>query len=169
MKKEYVKFWPRSKYNDELNEASIKAIDFLYSNPMKPNSAIVFGLDDTLLYCEAGFIELEDRHGNEILIVPVNNEIKRIVEFAEELGYAIIIMSSRSQTYFASSKMNLRLFDVHYDEMYHNTNLEVSPEEYRQNTLEKLKTKYDIAMCVNSHKSGTCEGSFFVKLPYFTD
>lgn len=160
--KEYYRYWPESMYNNDLDKSKDIIIKYLEqcstNNENDSNSGngsdgdgdgkkpvLVVGLDDVILFGDhAGVLghhemELgEDRSGNDIFILPINVEIKEIMEAAQKLNIYVIIVTLRPKESKAASIRNLKMFEIKYDELI--------VTENKQPIFEKINSKYKIIM-----------------------
>ncbi len=161
---QYYKYWPNSLYNIDLQIAKEITINYL-KTIISENKTLVMDLYGTLLYRDPiclNEINLgNDKYGNNISIWLPNNEIILIATYAKELGFKIIILSSRSEKSREASIQNMKLFNIPYDTLIINTDQSLV---FKEIEIKKLKASYNI-VCTIGCRYTDCFEPFSVKLP----
>lgn len=126
-------------------------IDLLIKNKNKfanfPN-AIIMDVDDTLVVAtgvssNVRFIKIND---NILFLYPGISPIIQVSQVAKKLGYKVIILTARPKESFLSTKFNLDLLGVPYDEIYmNNHNKDIS---FKYNIREYLVKKYNVLFTI---------------------
>jgi predicted HAD superfamily phosphohydrolase YqeG len=121
-----------------------RGLFLLKSIPRTKNDAVMFDIDDTLIYS----------HSGEPMVASVD-----LARSAKDMGYKIIIMTARPWTrdnyYYTSAE--LKLLDIPYDELFF-----VSAFE---KTALKKKTGYRYVLSVGDLWTDLGETLHWIKLP----
>lgn len=134
MSQGYFKGWPgKSAYTDDLNWATGKTITYLRAiAPLYKRNGrtglVIFDLDDTIFMGDpdetVGIKEMSmGMHPNpalggkeqDVFVLPVNNQIKRIATEAKNLGFKVICLTARPPESHLASLVNLKMFEVPHD------------------------------------------------------
>jgi predicted secreted acid phosphatase len=129
MVKDYYKGWPTSgKYYNKLNEIYYLLYNYLINFPRVKNKkyTVIFDIDDTLVYTDHLNLFPNKKFPNNwirgYMLFPEIPQIVKIIKLCKQLGFKIIIITARPYESEKSSKKNLELLGIEYDEMYHNKN-----------------------------------------------
>lgn len=171
--KEYYRYWPESMYNDDLVKSKDIIIEYLKGCSAKnkqqqipKKQALIAGLDNVIFFDDSANVlkhkdmELgKDRFGNNIFILPINVEIKEIMNVAKMLDIYVFVATSRPDSSRAASEYNLKMFEINYDELI--------IVEDNQPIFEKINLDYEILLDIgrsaaNIYKESPCS----VILPY---
>jgi predicted HAD superfamily phosphohydrolase YqeG len=163
-----MNFFKTEKYYELLTNTKNYLIKLLEKHKNEYDSIIV-DVDDTLVFTDplnvmdtAKYIKVGK---NTLFIYPPITQIVELVCFAKKLGYKIIILTARPKESFLSTKFNLDLYSIPYDEIYMNNKAQHISFKYNiRQTLSKtnkvLFTIGDQVYDVNGPNS-----MFGVKLP----
>jgi len=105
----------------------------------RKSTAIIMDVDDTLVYTRSNGVSLikytKICH-TEVFIFPGIKEMIEVTQVAKRLGYRVIILTARPKESYLSTKFNLDILKVPYDEIIMNT--------YKQDISFKYKIRQDI-------------------------
>ncbi len=168
--------WPRPdcEYCKDLSWASNIAIKYL--NNIKnvqttKQKAVIFDIDDTIVFGDPEQIigvkemDLGSHNGQEIFILPVNNQIVKIVEYAKSLGMKIILLTARPPESELASMTNMSMFRVPYDMLI--VNKKEADPCFKLNTRRVIANKFHIVLTVGDQITDVlCPGTAAIlKLP----
>ncbi len=125
---DYWDNWPAGKYGNDLNWGSKVAIEYLtkLKNKKLVNPCILMDVDDTLVFgdpeSKVGVREMElgNREGNPIFVLPINPSIVNIAKVAKSYGFKVIILTARPSTSKLATITNLDMFNIPYDKVFMN-------------------------------------------------
>ncbi len=171
----YYLSWPKSLYNRDLDTACTIVSKYLqYANEIitKKPKAIVIDCDGTIFFDDPaqvlGLKEMEfstkQSDNSSTFILPINKEVRKVANTAKMLGFKVIFFSGRPNGSHATTKFNLDMFDVSYDDVLFP---DLSSHGYcpgKWQIIEQIKENYTL-MCVIGDQKTDCYGDFFVKLP----
>jgi predicted secreted acid phosphatase len=126
--KEYYKGWPNSGlYFHKLNNIYNLLYNYLINFPKTGlKYTVIFDIDDTLVFTDHLNIFPNKRFPNNwirgYMLFPEIPQIVNIIKLCKQLGFKIIIITARPYESESSSKKNLELLGIQYDEIYHNKN-----------------------------------------------
>jgi predicted secreted acid phosphatase len=129
----FYKGWPKyGKYYNKLNDVYYLLYNYLINfSKMKHNikhkrNTVIFDIDDTLVFTDHLNIFPNKRFPNNwirgYMLFPEIPQIVNIIKLCKQLGFKIIIITARPYESESSSKKNLELLGIQYDEIYHNKN-----------------------------------------------
>lgn len=125
--KNYFKGWPNSgKYYNKLNEIYNLLFNYLINFPKVRNKkyTVIFDIDDTLVFTDNLNMFPNKKFPynwvKNYMLFPEIPQITTIAKLCKKLGFKIIIITARPYDSESSSKKNLQLLGIEYDEMYHN-------------------------------------------------
>lgn len=181
----YYKGWPYSgKYYNKLNE--IYDILFNYitnlsrtfrtnnNNYHKKNTyTAIFDIDDTLVFTDHfNLFKNKKFPYNWIkgyMIFPEIPQIVKIAQLCKRLGFKVIIITARPYESEKSSKKNLEMLNIEYDEIYHNNNY---PDlNFKIGLKQKLSKTHNIILSVGDQYPDLqgLSGCLCIKLPSAQD
>jgi hypothetical protein len=175
----YYKGWPSQNcpYIKDLEWAKEYAIKYLKSCPVyyreQERGAIVLDLDDTIVFGDPEnyvgireYVMGENENGQEIYILPTNQPIVDIMNYAKSIGFTIIVATARPEKSRAASIKNLELFGIPYDHLFFvNETPGISAELNKYRTLQKIKQKHEIILYVGDQLQDACYYPCSIKLP----
>ncbi len=172
---DFFKGWPYSgKYVEVLNKVHILLKGYLYSfYLLKKKYTVIFDIDDTLVYTDHLNItknkEFTNNLNNGYMLFPEISQISSIARYCKKLNFYIIIITARPYSSEKSSKKNLELLNIKYDELYHNHNF---PDmDFKINLKKKLAKKHDIILSIGDNWQDILglKDTLCVKLPNYKD
>ena len=175
--KSYFNGWPKpsSAYVQDLVWAMKVGIQFLDRvkniQTSKPK-CVVFDFDDCLIFGDTAStvgvkeMELGEHDGDEIFLLPRNEPICKLAEFAKANKFTIIILTARPKTSCEATRWNCRDFRIPYDAIL--TNDKMDDACFKVNVRRRVAAKYDIMLTVGDQITDClCPGgkTAFIKLP----
>lgn len=124
-------------------------INLLHKNSSKhtilPN-AIIMDVDDTLVSAIDDNVKFIKINNEVIFLYPGIKPIVQVAQTAKKLGFKIIILTARPRESFLSTKFNLDILEVPYDEIHmNNHNQDIS---FKYKVREQLLKRYNILFTV---------------------
>ena len=174
--KEYYKGWPEGgKYYNKLNEIYYLLYNYLINFPQIEGKkyTVIFDIDDTLVYTD--YLKLFPNKKfpynwiNGYMLFPEIPQMVKIIQLCKKLGFKVIIITARPYESENSSKKNLEILNIKYDEMYHNKNY---PDiNFKIAFKKKLSTKNNIILSVGDQWPDLkgLTGCLCIKLPSYQD
>lgn len=171
----FYKGWPYSgHYFNSLNNIYYILYNYLINFPITGKKyTVIFDIDDTLVYTDHANIFLNKKFPYNLIsgymIFPPIQQMVDIIKLCKNLGFKIIIITARPYESEKSSKKNLELLNISYDEMYHNNNY---PDiNFKINLKKKLSTKNNIILSVGDQWPDIqgLNGCLCIKLPSYQD
>lgn len=95
--------------------------------------AIIMDVDDTLVSTVNSKVTFVKINKNSVFLYPGIKPIVQVAQLAKKLGYKIIILTARPRESFLSTKFNLDILQVPYDEIHMNN--------YKQDISFKYKIR----------------------------
>lgn len=148
----YHKGWPNSgKYFETMNIIYNNLYQYLINFPRTGQKyTVIFDIDDTLVYTDHANLFPTKKFPYNIIkdymIFPEIPQISNIAKLCNKLGFKVIIITARPYQSESSSKKNLELLGIKYDEMYHNKNY---PDlNFKINLKRKLSKTNNIILSV---------------------
>lgn len=121
--------WPKTgKYYNKLNEVNYLLYNYLinFSKIKNKKNTVIFDIDDTLVFTDRANLFPNKKFPNNLIhgymLFPEIPQIVQIIKLCKQLGFKIIIITARPYESEISSKKNLELLGIQYDEIYHNKN-----------------------------------------------
>ena len=110
--------------------------------------AIIMDVDDTLVMASgpSSNIKFLKINNNVLFLYPGIKQIIQVSQVARKLGYKIIILTARPKESFLSTKFNLDVLKVPYDEIYMNNNNQNISFKYK--IREQLIKKYNVLFTI---------------------
>lgn len=100
-------------------------VDLLIRESNKQTSlpkAIIMDVDDTLVSTINSKVKFIKINKSVVFLYPGIKPIVQVAQIAKKLGYKIIILTARPRESFLSTKFNLDILQVPYDEIHMNNN-----------------------------------------------
>lgn len=151
---DYYKGWPNSgKYYNKLNEIYDLLFNYLVNYPKsksKKKKTVIFDIDDTLVFTDGlNLFQNKKFPLNWIkgyMLFPEIPQIVKIIKLCKKLGFNVIILTARPYDSEPSSIVNLKLYGIEWDEMYHNINY---PDiDFKIKFKQQLSKKNDIILSI---------------------
>lgn len=98
--------------------------------------AIIMDVDDTLVFTINSKVKFIKINKNYVFLYPGIKPIVQVAQIAKKLGYKIIILTARPRESFLSTKFNLDILQVPYDEIHMNN--------YNQDISFKYKVRLEL-------------------------
>lgn len=138
----YYKNYPNKtcEYMKDLEWAYNVGINYLKNLTIR--DTILVDCDGTLLYDNG-----DDMNFGDIFISLINEPIKRLIVEAKKMNFKIIVLSARPQESYESTKYNLDIFDIPYDQIFINKN-KMDFSEFKKNIVDKLKETHNIILSI---------------------
>ena len=171
----YYKGWPNSgHYYNKLNEIRDLLYNYLINFPKTGKKyTVIFDIDDTLVYTDNQNLFPKKNFPNNVIpgymIFPGIPQIIEIIYLCKKLGFKIIIITARPYQSESSSKKNLEILNISYDEMYHNKNY---PDiNFKIGLKQKLSKTNNIILSVGDQWPDLqgLTGCLCIKLPSYQD
>lgn len=171
----YYKGWPYSgNYYNTMNHIYFVLFKYLFYFPKTGRKyTVIFDIDDTLVYTDHNNVFPNKKFPNDIIpgymIFPAIPQMVKIIKLCKKLGFKIIIITARPYESESSSKKNLEILGIEYDEMYHNKNY---PDlNFKIALKRKLSTKNNIILSVGDQWPDLqgLSGCLCIKLPSHQD
>lgn len=133
---------------------------------------VVFDIDDTLVFGDPEEVmgvremELGQIDGEDIFILPRNEPIVKLAEYAKENGFMIILVTARPKTSRLASIENMKQLRIPYDAIIMNDGDE--DHFFKVGVRRKIAAKYEICMTIGDQITDViCPGvnTSFIKLP----
>ncbi len=147
----YYKGWPYSgHYYNTMNNIYKILYNYLINFPINKKYTVIFDIDDTLVFTDHPNIFPYKKFPNNWIhgyrLFPPIPQMVTIIQLCYKLGFKIIIITARPYESESSSKKNLEILDIKYDEMYHNDNY---PDlNFKIDLKKKLNKKNNIILSV---------------------
>lgn len=147
----YYQGWPNSGlYYNSMNNIYNILYNYLINFPRNKKYTVIFDIDDTLVYTDHPKIFPYKKFPNNwipgYMLFPPIPQMVKIIQLCNKLGFKIIIITARPYESESSSKKNLEILDIKYDEMYHNYNY---PDlNFKIDLKKKLSNKNNIILSV---------------------
>lgn len=148
--------WPSGgNYVQDLGWAKAVATKYLTTVMGKKKfqrPCILLDVDETLVFGDpeekVGVREMElgEKNGNPIFVLPPNPPIVEIIKHAKRLGIAIIILTARPKTSKLATITNLDMFKIPYDKLIVNENDE--DPEFKIRIRRVISQKNDLLLTV---------------------
>jgi len=123
-----------------------KYLMYLYPNYKNKKFAVIFDIDDTLVYTDPEKLHEDIKLKSKYMIFPENKYISYIAKLCKYLGYYIIIITARPYDSEPSSIENLKMFNIDYDELIHNK--EYPNSTFKVSLKQDLSKKYNIILSI---------------------
>jgi hypothetical protein len=171
----YYKGWPNhGKYYQKLNEIYTILYNYLTHFPKTGKLyTVIFDIDDTLVYTDHSNLFPDKKFPNELIkgymLFPGIQQMIQIANLCKILGFKVIIITARPYQSENSSKKNLEILNVSYDEMYHNHNY---PDiNFKIGLKQKLSKTNNIILSVGDQWPDLkgLSGCLCIKLPSYQD
>lgn len=108
--------------------------------------AIIMDVDDTLVSTIDSNVKFIKINKNSVFLYPGIQPIIQVAQIAKNLGYKIIILTARPKESFLSTKFNLDILEVPYDEIYmNNFNQDIS---FKYKVRQHLMKSYSILFTI---------------------
>lgn len=124
-------------------------IDLLIRNSNKQTSlpkAIIMDVDDTLVSTINSKVKFVKINKSVVFLYPGIKPIVQVAQIAKKLGYKIIILTARPRESFLSTKFNLDILQVPYDEIHMNNN---NPDiSFKYKIRQQLLKRYYILFTI---------------------
>jgi len=124
-------------------------IDLLIKKSTKPTclpKAIIMDVDDTLVSTINSKVKFITVNNNVVFLYPGIKPMIQVAHVAKKLGYKIIILTARPRESFLSTKFNLDILKVPYDEIHMNNLSQNISFKYR--VRQHLLKHYDILFTI---------------------
>ena len=168
--------WPTGgQYYKDCMWAYQKGCQFLqkYSRvKTSKQKCVVFDIDDTLVFGDPDEVigvremELGEHGGQQIFVLPRNEPICKLAEYAKKTGYFIIVLTARPKSSRAASITNMNMLHIPYHALIMNDK-DYDPC-FKLKTRRDIAGKYDIAMTIGDQATDVlCPGGncAAIKLP----
>ncbi len=172
----YWKGWPSGgPYYDDCMWAYKVGAQYLQKYRDKRTAkekCVVFDIDDTLVFGDPDEVigvremELGEHNGQQIFVLPRNEPICKLAEYAKKAGYVIVVLTARPKSSRAASVTNMNMLRIPYDALIMND--ADSDPCFKVNTRRKIAGKYHVAMTIGDQVTDVlCPGGecAAIKLP----
>lgn len=133
---------------------------------------VIFDIDDTLVFGDPEEImgvkemELGKIDGNDVFILPKNEPIVKLAEYAKANGFMIILITARPKESKLASIENMKQFKIPFDNLIMNDG--DSDPFFKVGVRRKIMANYEICLTVGDKITDViCPGAntSFIKLP----
>jgi len=172
----YFKTWPKptNYYVQDLIWAMKVGMQYLGKVKDKPSSnpkCVVFDFDDCLVFGDPANVvgvkemELGEHDGSEIFILPRNEPIVKLAEYAKANGFQIIILTARPAESKEATRWNSQMLKIPFDAVVMNDG--DSDPCFKVNVRRRIAKKYDIMLTVGDQITDCLSPgrAAFIKLP----
>lgn len=124
-------------------------IDLLIRDSNKQTSlpkAIIMDVDDTLVSTINSKVKFIKINKSIVFLYPGIKPIIQVAQVAKKLGYKIVILTARPRESFLSTKFNLDILQVQYDEIHMNNNNQDISFKYK--VRQQLLKRYDVLFTI---------------------
>jgi hypothetical protein len=173
----YFKGWPKptNPYVQDLVWAMRVGMQYIDSikgrNSEKPK-CVVFDFDDCLVFGDpAGVVgvsemELGEHDGHDIFILPRNEPIVKLAEYAKSCQIKVIILTARPKESKEATRWNSNMLKIPYDAIIAN---EADKDHwFKVNVRRRITSSYEIVLTIGDQITDClCPGgkTAFIKLP----
>lgn len=171
----YYKGWPcKGHYFNTMNKIYSLLYKYLTSfNGNLNKYTVIFDIDDTIVFTDNQNLFPNKKFPYNwikgFMLFPPIPQIVSIVHLCKKLGFKIIIITARPYESEESSKKNLEILKISYDQIYHNNNY---PDlNFKINLKKKLNISNNIILCVGDQWPDILglNNCLCVKLPSYQD
>ncbi len=164
-----------SEYSKDLIWAFNVGKSVLDKCKIKPSSkqkCVVFDIDDTLVFGDpenaVGVKEMElgEIDGQEIFILPGNDPIVKLAEYAKANNFIIIVLTARPKISTLASRKNLDMLKIPYTALIMNDGDD--DPCFKVGVRRRIANKYEVCLTVGDQITDVlCPGAntAFIKLP----
>ena len=141
--------WPnKGTYVNKLNKINKHLTDYLINIPKYRKFTVIFDIDDTLVYTDPlGNLKYNSMNViKDYMIFPEIKQISSIAKLCKRLGFKIIIITARPYESEKSSIKNLELYNIPYDEMYHN--IEYPSLTFKLDLIKKISKRHNVLLAM---------------------
>lgn len=124
-------------------------VDLLIRESNKHTSlpkAIIMDVDDTLVSTINSKVKFVKINKSVVFLYPGVKPIVQVAQIAKKLGYKIIILTARPRESFLSTKFNLDILQVPYDEIHMNNNNQDISFKYK--VRQQLLNRYYVLFTI---------------------
>lgn len=173
--KEYHKGWPHNGlYFNKLNEIYHLLYNYLINFPKTGlKYTVIFDIDDTLVFTDNQKIFPNAKFPNNwipgYMLFPEIPQMVEIIKLCKKLGFKVIILTARPYESERSSRKNMEILNIKYDEMYHNKNY---PDiSFKIQFKQKLSKNNNIILSVGDQWPDIqgLDRCLCIKLPSYND
>jgi hypothetical protein len=173
----YFKTWPKpsNPYVIDLiwaMKVGMQYIDSIKNKPTEKPKCAVFDFDDCLVFGDPAQIvgvremELGEHDGSEIFVLPRNEPIVKLAEYAKNSKLQIIILTARPKESREATKWNSQMLKIPFDAIIMNEG-DKDPC-FKVNVRRRIAAKYTVCITVGDQITDClCPGgnTAFIKLP----
>lgn len=172
----YFKGWPApaSPYVQDLiwaMKVGIQYLDKVKGKPSAKPKCVVFDFDDCLVFGDPAAVvgvkemELGEHNGSDIFILPRNEPIVKIAEYAKANKFQVLILTARPKSSREATRWNSNMLKIPFDAIIMNDG--DSDPCFKVNVRRRISSKYDIILTIGDQITDClCPGkSAFIKLP----
>jgi len=143
-------------------------INLLSQNQSVPTplpKAIIMDVDDTLVSTNSKvkFVKVNDR--DVLFLYPGIKPIVEVARYAKKIGYKVIILTARPKESFLSTRFNLDILKVPYDEIHMNYHNQDNSFKYK--VRQQLMKRYSVLFTIGDQVGDVAgpPGLLGIKLP----
>jgi phosphoglycolate phosphatase-like HAD superfamily hydrolase len=153
-------FYDSNKQPNVYNRVYNYVNTYLENLPQINNGTVIFDIDDTLINTSKLI-----RKTPEIMLFEQIEPIVRLCKRCKQLGYKVIILTARYKHALQSSLANLQLFDIPFDEIYHND--DEQDASFKIQFKQNLSRTNNIILCIGDQFCDIqgIDNSLGIKLP----
>lgn len=174
----YFKGWPKPQnpYMQDLiwaMKVGMQCIDKAKAKQSQgKQKCVVFDFDDCLVFGDSAAVvgvremELGEHDGNDIYILPRNEPIVKLAEYAKSNGMQVVILTARLKTSREATKWNSHMMRIPFDAIIMNDTED--SHCFKVNVRRRVAATYDIVLTVGDQITDClCPGgqTAFIKLP----
>ncbi len=173
----YFKGWPNpsNEYVKDLMwgmQVGIKYLNRAKNSTSDKPKCVVFDFDDCLVFGDPASVvgvkemELGEHNGHEIFVLPKNEPIVKLAEFAKANNFLVLILTARPKESREATKWNSQMLKIPFDAII--TNDGDKDPCFKVNVRRKIAEKYSILLTIGDQITDClCPGgkTAFIKLP----
>lgn len=173
----YFMGWPKPSnlYVQDLiwaMKVGIQYLDRIKNKQSSKPKCVVFDFDDCLVFGDPASIvgvremELGEHDGNEIFVLPRNEPIVKLAEYAKTSKFQVVILTARPKTSREATRWNSNMLRIPFDAIIMNDG--DSDPCFKVNVRRRIAAKYDISLTIGDQITDClCPGAktALIKLP----
>jgi len=173
----YFKGWPSTAnaYVQDLIWAMKVGMQYIDRVKVKPSAkprCVIFDFDDCLVFGDPASVvgvremELGEHGGNEIFVLPRNEPIVKLAEYAKTNKFQVLVLTARPKTSREATRWNSNMLRIPFDAIIMNDGDD--DPCFKVNVRRRIAAKYDVSLTIGDQITDVlCPGgkTAFIKLP----
>ncbi len=173
----YFLGWPKpsNPYVQDLiwaMKVGMQYIDSVKNKQTGKQKCVVFDFDDCLVFGDPASVvgvremELGEHDGNEIFVLPRNEPIVKLADYAKINKCQVVILTARPKTSREATRWNSNMLRIPFDAIIMNDG--DNDPCFKVNVRRRIAAKYDIVLTIGDQITDClCPGgkTAFIKLP----